>query len=93
MKNNPTAPSGHVGSSDLLVDSLAEPIGLAMGRQGQPIDEETGRFACSKDWPMPEVHAGQWIHRDAVDDGRNDPYYDHYRCPHCGERFSCEVAE
>ena len=59
----------------------------------QPIDTETGRFACTKDFPMPKDHAGLWIHRDADNTNLDDPYYDHYRCPHCGTRFENEVAE
>jgi hypothetical protein len=64
-----------------------------MNLNEQPIDKETGRFACTKEHPMPQEHTGLWIHRDAVDDDYNDPYFDHYVCPHCGEHFKCEVAE
>ena len=73
--------------------TFAEPIGIEMGPQGQPVDAETGRFFCTKEMPMPDVHSGQWIHRDAKDDGINDPYYDGYICPNCGHHFKVEVAE
>ena len=59
----------------------------------QPIDQETGRFSCTAEHPMPTPHAGQWIHRDSKSLDYNDPYFDHYTCPHCGETFKCEVAD
>ena len=58
-----------------------------------PKDAETGRYACTKEHPMPAEHMGQWIHRDAVSVRLDDPYYDHYRCPYCGEGWANEVAE
>jgi len=58
-----------------------------------PIDKETGRYACTKEHPMPTKHTGQWIHRDAKGTAENDPFFDHFLCPHCGEHFSIEVAE
>jgi hypothetical protein len=43
--------------------------------------------------PYPQPQGTYWVHPHAVDEGRNDPYYDHYKCPLCGAHFACEVAE
>lgn len=51
------------------------------------------RSVCTAANPMPLNAPGLWVHPDAKDDGRNDPYYDHYICPHCKTRFHVEVAE
>lgn len=54
------------------------------------------RLTCTATSPMPDPQppGTQWEHVDAVDDLRvNDPYWDHYVCPHCGLRFAVEVAE
>lgn len=53
------------------------------------------RLTCTAISPMPQpTPVGDlWEHPDVKDDGLNDPYYDHYVCPHCGLRFAVEVAE
>ena len=51
------------------------------------------RSVCTSANPMPRNAPGQWQHPDAKSDPRNDPYYDHYNCPHCGLHFAVEVAE
>lgn len=54
-----------------------------------------GRLICTSAKPLPlEFQSGyRAMHPEAKDDGRNDPYYNHYICPACGMRFSTEVAE
>jgi hypothetical protein len=42
---------------------------------------------------MPPGAPGLWLHPDAKDTGYNDPYYDHFVCPHCKLKFKVEVAE
>lgn len=60
----------------------------------QPKDASSGRFICTPEKPMPNPHGfTRWIHPDAKDDERNDPYWDHYFCPNCQTKFSVEVAE
>lgn len=55
----------------------------------------SARLTCTAASPMPRpAPTGTlWKHPDAEDRDLNDPYYDHYECPHCGEQFSVEVAE
>jgi hypothetical protein len=78
-----------------LVDHVMLPD--TRGLDCQPIDAESGRFICTREQPMRPVHYGnspaRWMHPDAKDLGFDDPYRDHYLCPHCGLRFSVEVPE
>lgn len=57
-----------------------------------PIDAESGRKICTSAKPAPENLKGRWMHPEALDDG-DTPYFDYYKCPACGLRFSVEVAE
>jgi hypothetical protein len=59
-----------------------------------PLVELAGsRSICTLENPMPANAPGRWQHPDAASDPGNDPYHDHYTCPHCKLRFSVEVAE
>jgi hypothetical protein len=42
---------------------------------------------------MPEDASGLWSHPDAEIAETANPYYDRYRCPHCGIDFKVEVAD
>lgn len=77
------APDTGVGCGDLF------------GVRAETWPRDGHRFICEPNYPMPrpQPHGTSWIHPLAVDAGRNDPYYDHYKCPLCGTHFSCEVAE
>lgn len=60
----------------------------------QPKDEASGRFICTPEHPRPrDIGSTRWLHPDAKDTGKDDPYWDHYECPNCKMEFSVEVAE
>lgn len=88
--------------TERLIDSIPDepetPIPFPYGRweslNNHPKDEVTGRFICTSDRPKPpDVGSTLWLHPDAKDTGKNDPYWDHYKCPNCNITFYIEVAE
>ena len=51
------------------------------------------RYVCTADAPWTPNLSKRVVHPDAVSTDSDDPYWDHYRCPNCGLKFSVEVPE
>lgn len=54
------------------------------------------RLTCSMARPCPKESSGLWEHPEAVVIGSTSyqdtgEEFEHYRCPVCEKRFSCEV--